>query len=363
MFVRGITTFCQNHNTAIASIDFVGAHIPSLSNSQSPEIGNSNIHSLGWTKVITTETGLTVVFDFTIVEQGIPRPHTSPVTFVDRLLLRHPHKFRACLDIDELASLCFIPTLVDGNTRATLSCSCGPGSLLIDYAMRYSTSNALGEDYDGEFAAQGNVHNEIVNQFLTAHDYLHEPPALSIAREMFGDHDAQKIIDECLLHNLSDVVTVATFTRITAMNILKQYYRLLQHFFPDGQTVHELFICGPSARNVNIIDYLEAELPESVITKPLDDIGIRADANRAVCYAHLALEAVLGRATRPLTSLTPTSPQANHDLINGWIICGTTWEKLVEQLLQFSEGRQVYVTKNIVVKGSLETAINGLDLG
>ncbi|KAI4943669.1 hypothetical protein J4E86_009632 [Alternaria arbusti] len=91
---------------------------------------------------------------------------------------------------------------------------------------------------------------------------------------------------------LSEADTIATVTRITAENILKQYRRLLALRFPAGQDVDELFISGPSARNANIIDYLEAELPERVITKPFDDIGIPGDANEAFYGIIAALEPV-----------------------------------------------------------------------
>jgi hypothetical protein len=60
---------------------------------------------------------------------------------------------------------------------------------------------------------------------------------------MFGDHEAQQLIDECLYSNMSEIDTLATVTRITAQNILKQYRRLLQLFFQPDQQVDELFIC------------------------------------------------------------------------------------------------------------------------
>jgi 1,6-anhydro-N-acetylmuramate kinase len=114
---------------------------------------------------------------------------------------------------------------------------------------------------------------------------------------MFGDHEAQQLIDECLCSNMSEIDTLATVIRITAQNILKQYRRLLQLFPSLTSKSTSSFIGGRSARNSNIIDYLESELPESVITKPLSDIGIPGDAHETVCYAHLGLEAVLNQVT------------------------------------------------------------------
>lgn len=179
---------------------------------------------------------------------------------------------------------------------------------------------------------------------------------------MFGDHDAQRLIDECLFQDLSEADTIATITRITAANILQSYQRLLAHYFPSGQNVDEIFVCGPSARNLNIIDYLESKLPESVITKPLDDIGLPGDTNQAVCYAHLALEAALGQATLPTPPATAPSKQADDAFVRGKILRGTRWDDVAARILHFSGGKQLSVTKDVRWAGNLETAIKGLGL-
>ncbi|KAF2033357.1 hypothetical protein EK21DRAFT_98356 [Setomelanomma holmii] len=363
MFSSSIKTFCQKHDIEITSIDFVGTHTPSLGRFNYPPTEQAEQHPLGWNTIIKADTGLTTVFDFSIMERAVVRARISPVAFVDKLLLQHPKKFRACLNIDELTNISFVPAHSDKQDRATISRDCGPGSLLIDYAMRYCTSNDHGEDHQGKYSTNGTVNQTIVDRFLDSHDYLRFAPPLSIAREMFGDHEAQRLVDECLFSSMCEADTVATITRITAQNILKQYCRLLDLFFPRGQKVDELFICGPSARNANIIDYLEAKLPESVITKPLDDIGIPGDANEAVCYAHLALEAVLGQVTRmPNSPAPPTSRQPLGDAVRGKFVCGDKWQQLVDRVQRFSQGKSLHVTKDVRVTGNLTDGINRLDL-
>jgi len=320
----------------------------------------SAFHSFSWNSTITAETGVTTIFDFAVADSST-RP-TPPVAFVEKLFLRHPSKFRACLQISELANFTFIPCLADGDLNGTISHDCGPGSLLIDYAMRYCTSNNYREDDNGTFATPGVVNQDIVKRFLSSHDYLWNPPPLSIAREMFGDHDGQRLIDECLFTNLPEAGTLATITRITAQNIVNQYRRLLSHYFPPNQKVDELFICGTSAQNLNIIDFIEAELPETVVTKPLDDIGIPGETSEAVCYAHLALETALSQATRDTASTSPLPIDANNARIRGTILRGQSWNDLSARILDFSEGKQLHVTNNIQFAGNLETAIDGLGL-
>jgi 1,6-anhydro-N-acetylmuramate kinase len=361
MFSNGIKTFCQKHGIPLASIDLVGTHASGLRRYGLSATDDINKHPMGWNGNITAETGISTAFDFAVIEDGSTRPHTSPVAFVDRLLLRHATKFRACLNIGEIVNCSFIPPMKFEKTDRTICRDCGPGSLLIDYAIRYCTSNDADEDNDGKYAIPGKVNQDIVTQFLKAYDYSRTLPSLSIAREMFGDHEAQRLIDECLFVKLCEADTLATVTRITAENILKQYRRLLT-FFPAGQKVDELFISGPCARNTNIIDYLEAELPESVITKPLDDIGIPVDANEAVCYAHLALEAVLGHSSQGFASISPRSLPQGHDFVLGRIVRGTGWDGLSKRLLRFSNGKPLNLTKDVRVAGSLETGIQDLGL-
>ena len=368
LFSGGIKTFCRKHAIDTASIDLVGTHSGALKLLKRHHNQNSaREHRTPWNTIVAAEVGISTVYDFTITGHAVVRPHIDPISYVDRIYLRHPTKFRVCLNIDELANISFIPAHGDDGARAPISRDCGPGSLLIDYAMRYCTSNDQSENHDGRVGTLGKVNQSIVDRFLQSHDYLRQPPPLNIATEMFGDHEAQQLIDECLYNSMSEEDSLATITRVTAQNILKQYRRLLQHFFPPGQKVDELFICGPSARNMAIVDYLEAELPESVITKPLHDIGISGDAHEAVCYAHLALEAVLNQATQAATQavdtpLAPSSANPNGYAVHASVVPGRQWNELLSQVLAFSGGQRIQGATNVRITGSLEAAVQGMDL-
>lgn len=361
MFSKGIKRFCENHGIPLASIDFVGTHIPCLRQFGIPGTDDLNTHPLGWNANLAAEINVNTVFDFAVMEAGHFTPRASPVSFVNTLYLRHLYKFRACLTIGELVNCNFIPPWSDEGALETGRRDCGPGSLLIDYAVQYCTSNNHHHDYDGKFAAGGKPHEAVVRRFLETYDYSRNLPSPTIAREMFGDHEAQRLIDECLLLRLSNADIIATATRITAENIVMQYRRLLTSNSPTGQEVDELFISGPSARNPNIVDYLEAELPESVITKPLDDIGIPGDANEAVCYAHLAMEAVSAQPIRLSTAFALPLVQPGHDVVLGRVARGENWEALSARLQGFSQGRPRRLSTDVRIAGGLNS--RGDELG
>lgn len=364
LFAYGVKTFCHNNAVDIASIDLAGTYSKTLRHlATQTNVNGAQEHPLHWNSIVSAETGVSTVFDFTIIERGVNRSHIQPTAYVDRVFLRHPNKFRACLDIGELVRLIFIPPHSNNGTRASISSDVGPGSLLIDYATRYCTSNNVSEDREGRLGATGEVNQTIVDRFLATHDYLRQMPSLSIATEMFGNHEAQHLVDECVYSNLSEADTMATVTRVTAENIMKQYSRLLQHFFPEGQTVDEIFICGSSAHNSNIIDFLEASLPQNVITRPVSDIGIPNDAYEAVGYAYLALEAVLSQATQTNdTGTTQSSAYTDGDSVGARVVAGRGWTELLSHILAFSDGREIPVAKHVRVTGSLETAVENMNI-
>lgn len=321
-------------------------------------LNNVREHPLHWSSIIAAETGITTVFNFTILGRDNRQPQTQPVSYFDRVLLRHPTKFRVCLNMEEIANLSFITPYSNDAVRTTISHDCGPGSLLIDYAMRYCISDNQTVELNGNLAAQGKANQAVVDQFLHAHDYLRQLPPISIATEMFGDHEAQQLIDECLYSGMSEADTVATVTQVTAQNILKQYHRLLQLFFPPGQQVDELFICGSTSKNSSIIDYLESHLPERVTIKSNHDIGILDDKHQAVCYAYLAFEAVLEQATRPDGAVNSTRP--NTETVKAKVVPARGWDELVSHMLDFSGGHPLHMATDLSIVGSLEAAVEGM---
>jgi 1,6-anhydro-N-acetylmuramate kinase len=173
----GIKNFCRKHSIEPSSIDLVGIHSEALrlSNAQHNPDGTPE-HPLHWNSVVAAETRISTIFDFTIIERAVVRPRVHPTTYIDRVFLRHPSKFRVSLNIDEIANLSFIPAYGDYDARVTISRNVGPGSLLIDYAMRYCTSNNQSEDHDGKVGSRGIVNQDIADRFLDAHDYLCFPP-------------------------------------------------------------------------------------------------------------------------------------------------------------------------------------------
>lgn len=315
-----------------------------------------------WIAVVAAGTDTTVASNLPVTRRPVNEQNPTARPPVDSLLLQHPKKFRVCLTINELLNITLIPPFMEkarkkaeGKTEGKAgrnageshpSFICGPGTIFIDYAMRYATSNQVKNDYNGTYSSQGTVNHSIVDRFLEANDYSTQLPPLNIATEMFGHHEAQGVIDECLFLGMTDHDTVATITRITAENIVRQYRRLTAAYFPSDAKVEELFICGPGAQNTDVVDYMELALPHEVITRPLDDIGIPGDAKEAVCCAHLGLETVLKFAAKE----DGPFEHSNQNRTTGGVVKGKEWDTLRTHIMDFSNGSEVFAVNRIVVE-------------
>ncbi|KAF7197354.1 Anhydro-N-acetylmuramic acid kinase [Pseudocercospora fuligena] len=342
MFADAIESFCSKFRVDKSSIDLIGSHGQTIWLLSMPKKGETqSAFCLGEGTVIAAATGITTVTDFRMAEQAVGRQGAPLVALIDGLLLHHPTRWRVCQNIGGIANLCIIPPDSEGGVDAMVDWDCGPGNMFIDHAMRYFTDGAMEYDRDGAWGAQGKVDQDIVNGFLDGNWYVNHKPPKTTGRETFGDNEGQLLVTQCLDKGLSKYDTIATITRITAQNIVRQY----QTFFPSWRNIDDIFMCGGGARNPNIVSYLQRSLP-GVQIKSLDETGVPSDAKEAVSFAQQAVEAVLGRAALvPVNSdtLTPNT-------ISGKIAPGLGWRRLMKMCSEFGEGDRVLPTvKEMVV--------------
>lgn len=218
--------------------------------------------------------------------------------------------------------------------------------MFIDNAMRYFTNGEMEYDKDGEWSSRGNVRQDIVDKFLSTNMYCNHVPPKTTGRETFGDNEGQEIIDECLAAGCNKYDTLATITRITAQNIIKQYRTFFPRFGISVDKIAEVYMCGGGARNPSIIKYLREQLPDTKI-RALDETGVPSDAKEAVSFAQQAMEAILGRpALVPINSdnLLPNT-------ISGKIAPGRRWREVMKSSIKFGEGRSTLPTvKEMIVQ-------------
>ncbi|KAF9731580.1 hypothetical protein PMIN06_007882 [Paraphaeosphaeria minitans] len=352
MYSTAVKCFLGNNGFSEDDVHLIAARADSIPPSVAPRLHPTLVIDevspvlKSWTAVIAAETNITTASNLPITRRPVNEIDPTAGFPIDSLFLQHATKFRVCVTIMDLLTITIIPP-ADGRPRvAPPSSVCGPGTIFIDYTMRYATSNRIQNDYHGTYSSKGIANHAVVDRVLQANDYSLRVPPLRIATEMFGHHEAQGVIEECLFLGMTDHDTVATITRITAENLVRQYRRLVAAYCPPDQKVDEIFICGTGARNTDIVDYLEEVLPAEAITRPLDDIGIPGDAKETMCCAHLGLEALLKHAVKE----DGPFEQSLQNSIIGAVAKGRHWETTKAQLMRFSDGEELPAVQRVVIE-------------
>ena len=218
--------------------------------------------------------GLTVVADFRSRDIAAGGQGAPLVPAFHDAAFRTPDRHRTIVNIGGIAN---ISDLRPGAPVRGLDC--GPGNMLMDaWAQRH-----LGRPYDanGEWASQGHVLPDLLQQLL-AHEFFALPPPKSCGREQFNLDWLMKKV------GASDTAidVQATLTELTARGIADAVSAWCGR--PD-----ELWLCGGGAHNACLVRALRNHLGEVPIAKT-DSLGLPADWVEAVAFAWLARQTMRG---------------------------------------------------------------------
>ena len=265
--------------------------------------------------VIAERSGITVISNFRardIAAGGQGAPLSS---YIDWLLLRHPTKWRAVQNIGGMGNVTFLPPL-DNKTAEPIAFDTGPGNALLDIAVSAFTGGAQNYDRDGEYARQGRVNEEWLDELLRHPYYLRDYPKTT-GRETFGTSAALALVAEARSRGLVAAEIIATLTALTATNIADAY----QRFAPAP--IQEVILGGGGRHNPVIVGMLRQLLaPAEVMTH--EDVGMDSDFKEALVFAVLAYETWHGR---PAT--LPALTGARHASVLGSITPGKNFSDLL----------------------------------
>jgi anhydro-N-acetylmuramic acid kinase len=196
--------------------------------------------------------------------------------------LNRPHPV-AVLNVGGVANV----TFVDGGDP--IACDTGPGNALIDDFMRARTGAPL--DRDGDQAAKGRVHEDVVKRVL-ADAFFGLPCPKSLDRNAFAFANLE-------LPDFSVADGAATLSALTAASVK----RIVPHLPAPPKS---WIVAGGGARNPTLMRMLAQRLaPASVETA--DAAGWSSQSLEAQAFAYLAVRALNGL---PLTFPTTTGVAA-----------------------------------------------------
>ncbi len=286
-FAGGFFDVCRQSGVDARSIDFIGAHGQTVAHvppgSGSPVTGTLQ---LGPPSMIAALTGVTTVGDFRSGDLAIGGQAAPLAPYADFMLRRSAEKSRIILNIGGISNITYLRA--GAGREDVIAFDAGPGNMVIDVLYRALFPGQGDFDEDGVRAAAGTANRNVVESMLR-HPYFAGVPPKSAGHREFGPPFAWALKTAADAENASPEDTLATAAALTIDTIVDAVQRFLP---PSG--VDEVFVTGGGARNRVILDGLQAAL-SPVPVRPIDELGIPAEAKEACDFALLARETLLGR--------------------------------------------------------------------
>jgi anhydro-N-acetylmuramic acid kinase len=269
-------------SAGIASIDAVGLHGQTVYHAPGYAPAGVTVQLAG-AATVAARLGSIVVSDFRAADVAADGQGAPLVPYCDLVLLGTRESNRIALNIGGIGNLTWLPR--EARAESLIAFDTGPGNMLVDAAMRA----LYGRDYDeaGAVAAQGKVDRDWLREIIDAEPYFAAAWPKSTGRELFGEERGALLVREGASRGLDAPSIVATLTALTASTIAMAARRVA-----GDAGIDEIVVGGGGVLNRTLMGMLAAELPGTRVMSA-DDVGLRADAKEAICFAILANEALL----------------------------------------------------------------------
>lgn len=279
LFAAAATAVIEQASLTQADIRAIGSHGQTLYHA--PGGDTPFTLQIADPNIIAELTGITTVADFRrrdIAAGGAGAPF-APL-FHD-VCFRRAGEERVVLNIGGIANITYLP----GDTALPASgFDTGPGNTLMDGWIAHSQGRSM--DKDGQWAAGGQVHSELL-EILLADAYFRSPPPKSTGREYFNLSWLNRALKQSA-PSLPPQDVQATLCELTAYSISNAIHR----FTPACQ---RLIVCGGGAHNTTLMRRL-AELMDPCPVVNSDACGLPPDWVEAAAFAWLAQQTLEGRA-------------------------------------------------------------------
>jgi anhydro-N-acetylmuramic acid kinase len=284
LFADAVVKVCRQFQIPLWTLDLIGSHGQTIYHQAIPsKFGGRHLAStmqLGEAAVIAERTGIPTVSDFRVRDVAAGGTGAPLVPYVDYLLLRHPRKNRAVLNIGGIANVTLLPRQCP--VERLIAFDTGPGNMLLDAAASIRSRGTLRFDRDGALAACGRVNSDSLRRLLKDPYYRKRPPKAA-GREQFGIEYTRKLLRQMKPMSTADIL--ATLTEVTAQTVTLA----IRRFSPARVKWDELIVSGGGARNLFLMSRLEALMPATCVLSS-NEVGIDLDAKEAIAFAILANE-------------------------------------------------------------------------
>ena len=308
-YARSLSRFLKAHRSARSAPDTIACHGQTVAHF--PEGGLTL--QLGNPSRIATATGLTVICSFRegdLAAQGQGAPLVPVFHRILAQSLGDPSQGLSIHNIGGVSNLTYI-----GPRNETLAFDTGPGNFWIDAAAALATRGEERMDIGGRLARQGRV-DEVALRKVMRDPYFRKNVPKSTGRDQFPFEKLRA------MSRAKGVDLVATATAITVESMTVAYRRFI---IDQRKPLGSIHVCGGGARNLMLLEGLQARLPEVRVTT-IDASGYDSQLIEAQAFAYFGYLALRGQ---PLggswTGARRFGPPAH-------LIPGENWEKLLTKV-------------------------------
>lgn len=276
IYAQTIQTLLKNHALLRSKkIQAIGCHGQTVAHY--PPTGTLQ---LGDPHLISTLTGIPVVSHFRQADMATNGQGAPLVPFVDALLYASNTENRCLVNIGGICNLTVLPkTLIQQQQPISqlniTAHDTGPGNMLIDQATQYFYQAPF--DPNGQWAAQGTVQPELIEQIANLDLFLHQPIPKSTGREHYGNAFFKQCL--ALAPQLSANHWIATLTEYTAYTLSKSC---------PHSSLDTLWLSGGGAQNDTLVRAIQNKCSAHTTVKPLPNTFVSAQYKEAFCFAILA---------------------------------------------------------------------------
>ena len=239
---------------------------------------------IGDPNIIAQRTGITTVADFRRRDMAAGGQGAPLVPAFHKAIFHSDSSDRVIVNIGGMANITFL-----SHSGNAVGFDTGPGNVLMD---AWTLEN-IGKTYDtnGEWAASGHVHDELLKQLLS-HPFFAMQPPKSTGREAFN---LVWLRTELAKFNKIPAVEVqATLLALTAQSISHDIKKIAQNC--------EVFVCGGGAYNFRLLNELQIQLPKHQVLSTTS-LGIAPEWIEAMAFAWLAQQ-TMNRQSGNLCAVT-----------------------------------------------------------
>lgn len=311
LFARAAHEVATAAGSSMDEVDLIGSHgqtICHLPVGLSDDVSYSvpSTLQIGELDVIAERTGVNTIGDFRPRDMAVGGEGAPLIPYVDHLLFSHADRNRVLLNLGGIANVTYLPA--GAPLDAVSAFDTGPANMVMDGLIREITRGERSYDADGERAAQGQVHAELLD-WMMEHPFILQEPPKTTGREDFGDAYLAQVRDRAEQLGVGDADQVATATEFTVASIRANCDRFLG-------PMDELIAAGGGSKNATLMARLAVAFPD-VEVSATDELGIPAEAKEAVGFAIMAYQAWHRRPNN-----APTATGARKPVVMGKLAWG-----------------------------------------